>query len=74
VSEENEEVERSEFKDWLGMRPGEVARKKFAGLLESCSRELDAACRESTDPKVRGAYEKKVCIHALCLYLSGKGL
>lgn len=69
MTEEKETHESSDMADWLQARPAQVARNFFAEQLKLAENRLDAACRDSSDPKVKAAYETRIYARAVVNYL-----
>lgn len=68
MSDETSQAERAE---WLAQRPATDLRESLrTELLSSAQPALELACERSTDPAVRGAYERVVMLKEMLRRLS----
>lgn len=65
-----DEVSRAERAEWLAQRPAKDTRQDLQREIASSQSSLEVACERSTDPVVRGAYERVVALKEMLRRLS----
>jgi hypothetical protein len=53
-----DEIAQAEKAEWLAQRPAIDMRASLRAEVDGAQAGLDLACERSTDPAVRGAYER----------------